>query len=83
MRSPSKPNNATIRQPKLASGGGEAQQRPGVGPEQVELDQHAVVGVMERDHFVALVAERHAASWRNRRAPPSSPSWTSPVAMSS
>ena len=46
---------------KRAAGGRERAQRAEVRAEQVELDDHRVVGVVQRDELVALVGERAAA----------------------
>src|SRR5947208_5923188 len=42
---------------EVPAGGRHPAQRPEVGPEQIELDDHSVVGVVERDQLVALIRE--------------------------
>src|ERR1700692_4390296 len=65
MRSPSKTKNAVMRQRKARPVGGRDASGPGGGPEggpeQVELDDHGVVDVVEGDQLVALVGERGAS----------------------
>jgi len=46
---------------KRATGRGQGAQAPQVGAQQVELDDHCVIGVVQRDDLVALVGKRRPA----------------------